>query len=240
MKMLELERRTGVHRETIRSYFRHGLLPEPERPLPNQAHYGEHHVEAVRLVQRLRRDNRLRLPEIKALMQGRASHVRVEANAFGQLERLLASRVGFDEHLVKIVSLVDRAAKAEADAEALAKLEIITIVRDDNGDMVSLTDAQLILIWSEMRSIGFAETLNFGPELTIVYRQAAEFIAAWEAETFIERTEGRIDLDFAANMLEAGLPLMLNFLGLLRMKAFIRNIDAYQADRISSDVAPSQ
>lgn len=223
-----------MHRETIRSYFRHGLLPEPERPLPNQATYDERHIDGVHLVQRLRRDNRLTLPEIKALMQGRASHIRVPANAFGQLERLLASRVGLDDHLVKIETLRDRAEKAPTDAEALSKLDIINIVRDEDGDLVSLTDAQLILIWSEMRSIGFGEALNFGPEMTSVYRQAAEFIATWEAETFITHTEGRIDLDFAASMLEAGLPLMLNFLGLLRMKAFMRNIDAYQADRLSA------
>lgn len=228
--MKELERRTGVHRGTIRVYLRNGLLPEPDRPLPNQAAYGEQHVEAIGLVQRLRQDSRLTLPEISALIQGRASHTRVEANVFGQLERLLASRVGLDSQLVKVASLLDRSAMAEADAEMLDKLSIISIVRDEQGDCLSLTDAQLVLIWAEMRSIGFTEALGFGPELTSVYRQAAEFVAAWEAETFITRTEGRIDLDFAANMLQAGLPLMLNFLGLVRMKAFMRNIDAHNAE----------
>lgn len=231
MRMRELERRTGVHRETIRTYLRLGLLPQPERPLPNQAVYNEQHVEGIGLIRRLRQDSRLTLTEISALIQGQAPNIRVEANIFGQLERLLASRVGLDNKLVKIASLQDQSLHAEADAQALAKLEIISIVHAEDGDYVSLTDVQLILIWAEMRSIGFAERLGFGPELTSVYRQAAEFVAAWEAETFITRTEGRIDLDFAANMLQVGLPLMLNFLGLIRMKAFMRNIDAHQAQQ---------
>ena len=40
MKMKELERETGVGRETIRFYIREGLLPEPERPKRNVAAYG--------------------------------------------------------------------------------------------------------------------------------------------------------------------------------------------------------
>jgi hypothetical protein len=38
LKMRDLERLTGVHRETIRVYFRAGLLPAPDRPKRNVAH----------------------------------------------------------------------------------------------------------------------------------------------------------------------------------------------------------
>ena len=46
MKMAELERRSGVGRETIRYYIREGLLPEPERRARNVAVYGDVHAAA--------------------------------------------------------------------------------------------------------------------------------------------------------------------------------------------------
>src|SRR6266446_3347200 len=53
MKMRELEARTGLNRETIRVYLRHGLVPVPQRPLPNVADYDESHVRAILAVRDL-------------------------------------------------------------------------------------------------------------------------------------------------------------------------------------------
>ncbi len=44
MKMQDLERATGVGRETIRFYIREGLLPQPTRPSRNVAWYDESFV----------------------------------------------------------------------------------------------------------------------------------------------------------------------------------------------------
>src|SRR3546814_2512177 len=68
VKMRDLEKRTGVHRETIRVYFRHGLLPEPERPAPNVADYGETHVQAVLAVRKLQRSEE-HTSELQSLMR---------------------------------------------------------------------------------------------------------------------------------------------------------------------------
>src|SRR3546814_20874330 len=92
--MSDLEKRTGVHRETIRVYFRHGLLPEPERPAPNVADYGETHVQAMLAVRKLQRDDGLTLPQIKEAIRGQNSEGRVNAAAFRNLETLVAARVG--------------------------------------------------------------------------------------------------------------------------------------------------
>ena len=53
MKMRDLEAKTGVNRETIRVYFREGLLPEPNRPARNVADYGDEHARAVTAVRKL-------------------------------------------------------------------------------------------------------------------------------------------------------------------------------------------
>ena len=48
MKMRDLERASGVGRETIRYYIREGLLPEPERHARNAATYGPAHAERLK------------------------------------------------------------------------------------------------------------------------------------------------------------------------------------------------
>jgi DNA-binding transcriptional MerR regulator len=229
MKMAELEARSGVHRETIRVYLRHGLLPEPEKPHRNIAIYTDEHLAAITVVQRLHRENRLTLAQIAALMQGKAPDVRVDADAFRQLERLVAARIGFDAHMVPIASLVEKSPEAEADALALENLKLVTIIRDGKRTLLSPSDSQLVLLWGEMRAAGFTSDLAFVPGMLGFYLEAAEYVAGWEAETFIERTEGKVEVHQAAAMVQVALPLMLNFFGMLRVKAFMRNIEAHRA-----------
>ncbi|MFF5786849.1 MerR family transcriptional regulator [Streptomyces sp. NPDC012693] len=53
MRIGELSRRTGVSVPTIKFYVREGLLPAGELTSPNQASYGETHVQRLRLIRAL-------------------------------------------------------------------------------------------------------------------------------------------------------------------------------------------
>ena len=75
---------------------------------------------------------------------------------------------------------------------------------------------------------------GFPPENIIFYLQAAEEVAAREAEVFLKGSAGRITEENAAAMLQGALPLMLDFFGLLRLKAFMRNI------HVATDVSEAQ
>ncbi len=237
--MAELEKRSGVHRETIRVYFRHGLLPEPQRPRRNVAVYGEEHVDAIAAIQRLQRENRLTLPEIGSLLNGVAPAAHIGANAFSEIERLVATRVGYDERLVPLESLVPKCTNTLNDARALERLGIVKIVTDDQGEALSLTDSHLVQIWGKMRAAGFSDNLGFGPEMLGFYLQAAEFVAGWEAKTFMERTRDKTPIEDAVHMLEAALPLMLDFFGMLRMRAFMRNIETGKVPTVAAIKDPS-
>lgn len=232
MKMRELEARTGVHRETIRVYLRQGVIPEPARPKPNVADYGEEHVRAVLAVRELQRDRRMTLPQIAEFMRGGGSDARVDASAFLHLEELVASRVGISDRHVTSASLIDRNPHAVADARALARIGIVTLTRTRAGDELSLTDARLVSIWGEMRAAGFVESVDFAPEMLDFYIGAAEYVAGQEATKFIERTEGRVEEEEAAAMLQIALAAMLEFFGLLRLKAFMRNIHPDHEGRV--------
>jgi DNA-binding transcriptional MerR regulator len=224
MKMRDLESRTGVNRETIRIFLRHGLVPEPSRPKHNVADYDESHVRAVLAVRDLQRNSTLTLRQIRESLQGELGERRVEASAFQHLEALVATRVGIDVQPILISSLSRAFPDAPADARHLAAIGAIEVLKSPKGPALSVTDARLVTIWSEMRQGGFTEELGFTPDILTFYLQPAEMIAEREATLFLERTEGRIDDETAAAMLQLGLRLMLDFFGLLRMKRFLQHI----------------
>jgi DNA-binding transcriptional MerR regulator len=234
MKMRELEVRTGLNRETIRVYLRHGLLPPPNRPLPNVADYDESHVRAIIAVRELQRDSGLTLRQIKETLKGKFLDRRIEAGAFQNLEALVATRVGLDSRKISIASLLRAFPHAEDDAKAMQSIGIVEINDTPSGPSLSVTDARLVTIWSEMRSAGFTEKSGFTPQVLAFYLEPSDFIASREAAIFLERTEGKISADRAAKMLQFALRVMLDFFGLLRMKAFMRNIH-----RDSPELLPS-
>ena len=53
MKMAELSERSGVTVPTIKYYLREGMVPPGEYSSPNQAAYGEQHVDRLKLVRAL-------------------------------------------------------------------------------------------------------------------------------------------------------------------------------------------
>ena len=226
--MRDLEQRTGVNRERIRVFLRLGLIPQPERKFRNVADYDESHVTAVLAVRKLQQQNRLTLPQISALLNGTKTDTGVEAGAFGQLEKLYNALAGANGPPVSIESLEDHYPKAAEDAEILERMGILEILHTPSGGALSITDAQLIRIWGDMRAGGFAESLEFGPNILGHYLEAADYTGQWMAAQFLERLEGRVDVKTAATMVEHALPLMLNFFGLLRTKAFFHYVEKFR------------
>jgi DNA-binding transcriptional MerR regulator len=224
MKMRELEARTGLNRETIRVYLRNGLVPEPLRPKHNVADYDESHVTAILAVRDLQRDSGLTLNQIKDVLNGQQGVRHIEAGAFRNLEALVATRVGLDDRLVTIVSLLTAWPHAEDDARVFAKLGLIDILSTRKGPSLSVTDSRLVTIWGEMRSAGYTEKLGFTPDILTFYKDPAESIARQESGLFLELVEGKIDEQAAAALFQAGMRLMIDFFSLLRTKALLKYI----------------
>jgi DNA-binding transcriptional MerR regulator len=228
MKMRELEQRTGVNREVIRILIREGLVPQPERPARNAAEYDERHVAAIAAVRQLQQTSRLTLKEIRGAMEGNGLVTAGPAAAYRQLEEMLAIRFDMREaRMIPLASLEERYPKAKRDAEAFEQMGMLTIVGSDEGELISLADARLVEIWGQIREVGFEEETGFPPENISFYLKAAEMVAKNEADLFVEMSGGRIADDRAATMLHIALPLMLDFFGLLRIKAFMKRIHLF-------------
>lgn len=232
MKMRDLERLTGVNRETIRVYLRQGLLPQPNRPKPNVADYGEDHVRAILAVRELQRGRRIPLTGIRKAMEGDASAIPPDAAAYVHLERLVAARVGVDDGLVPISSVAPLNRDAAGDAEAFERVGAVRLQRRGGQIWLSRTDAQLVGLWGQMRAAGFDERQGFKPEVVRLYVEAAQSLAQAEVSTFLEIIAGRADESRAADLAQTALRVMLDFFGLLRMKAVLGEFRGHAAKPI--------
>ena len=151
-------------------------------------------------------------------------HRRIEAGAFQNLEALVATRVGLDDRRIPLSSLRKAFPHAEKDARVLQSIGIVEVVETPRGPALGVTDSRLVTIWGEMRTAGFTEAMGFSPDVLAFYLEPSEFVASREAAIFLEHTEGKISAEQAAEMLQSALRVMLDFFGLLRMKAFLRHI----------------
>lgn len=221
MKMRDLEQRTGVNRETIRVYLRHGLLPEPSRPAANVADYGEEHVQAIAAIRRLQKEKRLSLPLIKRALDGNASAMRVDAGTFTHLDRLVATRVGVDDSLVPLSDVLERNPKAVEDARRLEKVGAVRLTRRGKTLHLGRIDAQIVGIWGDMRAGGYTEELGFHPEVCRLHVEAAEKLARAELDIFLEHLEGRSLEGPAADMAQLAINSLLSLFGLVRVRTVL-------------------
>lgn len=96
LKMKDLERATGVGRETIRFYIRSGLLPQPQRLRRNVAYYDRSFVERIRLIKELKERRFLPLSVIKAIVEGGSDLAPAEVQTLMDLDRHLFQAAGID------------------------------------------------------------------------------------------------------------------------------------------------
>ena len=225
MKMRELERRTGVSRQMVQFYLAHGLLPEPARPKPNVADYGEEHVRAIETIRRLQTEGRLKIQEIKQALNGAHTASPGEVAVLPHLDTLFALRAGVDTQLVSLSSIESRNPKAKADARVLQQIGAIDIQIKDGKAFVSRVDAQIVGIWGDMRAAGFTEAEGFDPTIVAMYLKAAREIAAAEIDIFVSRVSPDHPVEKRAAMAETASKLMLNVFTVLRMKA---EVDAFR------------
>lgn len=229
MKMRELERRTGVHRETIRVYLRQGLLPEPARPARNVADYGEAHVRGIAAIRRLQTEQRLPLARIRRALEGDPAAVPSEAGALARIEELVSARLGEGEAHVTLASLKRRNPRAESDARALQRIGAVQLQRRAGRVLLSRVDAQLVALWGEMRAAGFTEEQGFEPEAVRIHVEAAERLARLEVRAFLAGLAGREDSAPAVRMVDTALATMLAFFGLVRTRAVLGEFRARAA-----------
>jgi DNA-binding transcriptional MerR regulator len=217
MKMRELERRSGVGRETIRYYIGMGLLPEPARPKPNVADYSEDHVQRLAVIRRLQAERNLPLAFIRSVLE-RPGHG--EIAALPGLDVMLAARLGVavGETGTRLAAAAAEAGLEPAELEVLARDGVIEI---RNGTLEPL-DLAIARQWGKVKAAGYTPEAGFFAEDAALYVQALAPLTRREIERFYGRLAGSGTVEDFARLGQAGVEHINDLIALIRTRLLLR------------------
>lgn len=228
MKMKELERETGIGRETIRFYIREGLLPEPVRPKRNVATYGPRHVARLRLIKRLQQERFLPLSVIKTIVRSEAENPASGFEAFIGLESRLGPLLTEPRDLApKKISVVAKESGVDVgDIRKLADIGLIHIDTKSGAEWLSPRNARLVGLIGESRAAGYTEEdAAYTIEDFRIYAQIAEVLARHEVATFYRNLGRRINSEEAARLAARGVQIGNEIIALVRTEKIIQEVE---------------
>jgi DNA-binding transcriptional MerR regulator len=154
MRMRELEKQTGIGRETIRFYIREGLLPEPSRTSRNSASYSDDHVTRLRAIKRLQEERFLPLAVIRSLLDDEGGDRWLEPQAFPQLDALLRARLDTDSARVRRAEVMSQTGLDDIQIDRMVTEATIAI---DAAGTMSARDAAIARCLGQLNAIGFTD-----------------------------------------------------------------------------------
>lgn len=229
VRMRELERLTGVGRETIRFYIREGLLPEPDRASANSAFYNDMHVARLKAIKRLQEERFLPLAIIRTLLDGEDGDRWLHADAFPDLDAMLRARLDTGG---EGVTLEELAAQTGFTIEELGRAVEEGVLCPDRDGRFGPRDLAVARCLKELNVIGFTEERGFVGG-GAMYAQFVEWLVGQEMRMFFENTAGKIGDEEALTMAERGISTINEMLSLMRTREILRQLEARR--RIAND-----
>ena len=237
LKMKDLERATGVGRETIRFYIREGLLPEPARPGRNVAWYDGAFIERIQLIKELQQKRFLPLHAIKAILGfGHALPTRNEVQTLLELDGKLFPPVAGLPAMppTGLRDLAQRVRLPVTEIDRLARARAVSIIRRDGERWLEGDDVGIVEVWAKVRHAGYSRDLGFSPDNVGLYVEFVEALAREELNVFTRGITGRVDAERARRMAEDGITMVNQLIALLRKRALLRYIAEGNMPRPSS------
>jgi DNA-binding transcriptional MerR regulator len=221
MRMRDLEKASGVGRETIRFYIREGLLPEPDRASRNSASYSEDHVARLKAIKRLQEDRFLPLSVIKRLLDAEASETWLEPQAFPMLDAMLTARLDQDAPRVAASAVLEQIGGDQRALDENIANGMIAVAAD--GTMTA-RDAAILRAQAELRDIGFSDELGFEGNAMAMYVKFIDWLTTQELNLFFEHTAGQVGEAQALAMAERGIAAVNEILTLLRTRTILKKL----------------
>lgn len=227
MKMKDLERKTGVSRETIRYYIREGLVPEPERPKKNVARYDEAHITAIMSIKQLQKERDLPLEVIKPLLHAQSRKALLRKDAFpglaDALEALLETDGSRDDLSFELASEY-----TGLDVEALEGLRASGAMeahKDAAGNhILPPTSVEIARHWAALRQAGYHRGDGFGEQTAALYADFIGWLADQEIKQFHDNLAGQLEPSEAAQIARAGVIHVNDMLALMRTQALLKRL----------------
>ncbi len=223
MRMRELERASGVSRETIRFYIREGLLPEPERTHRNSAVYTAEHLARLLTIRRLKDERFLPLSVIRTLFAGEPVGP-LDPDALPDFDHLLRTRLDEEGERLTVDEL---GRQLGADPAYLSETIAAGVVSPGPDGRLSPRDQRILRLLNDAMRVGFTRERGYaGSELGRL-AEVMRGIAEMEVREFFARVAPHVgDLE-AADMAERG----IDILNQLMAELFTREVLALLGER---------
>jgi len=234
--MKDLETRTDVSREAIHFYLREGLLPEPERPKRNVAHYNEGHVARIKLIKRLQEERFLPLSVIRQMLE-RAEAAADDVGGLAGFEFALASLLNGDvpEPDQALAVVAERAGMAAADVRRLAVGGAIRLGAKAGESYLDFRDAAIVEHWGRVLEDGFGDLPGYDEGYLARYAEALQKLAEAEVGLFLDNFGEELTEEMAA-IANRGIETTNEIFARMRTQALLRNItDRVEASRSQGD-----
>ena len=229
--MRELEKASGVGRETIRYYIREGLLPEPDRASRNSASYSDAHVARLRAIKRLQEERFLPLAVIRSLLDADDGDRWLAPTAFPMLDTLLAARLeAGGTARVPVSGVMEQLGGEMRFIDEHVATGMISV---DADGLISARDAAILATIKELSDIGFTEELGFTSVQMRIYLDFVEWVTTQEMRVFLQGTAGHVGEAQAIDMAERGVAVINELLSQLRTRALLRKLG--ERRRVAND-----
>lgn len=231
MKMKELERVSGLGRETIRYYIREGLLQEPERPKRNVAVYTDAHVTRLNLIKRLQAERHLPLSLIKTLVLSEAENPVTGFEAFIGLENRLGPLLSEGRALGSrlLADVLAEASLSLADARALEVSGVLLVERKEEGEFVNQRNARLLELIGKARVAGYTPDAGYTVDIYGLYAEMMQVLAHHAVAQFYRNLGTRVDYERAATMAAEG----VNIINEMMQHMFVERI-IHEVERVTA------
>ena len=242
LKMKELERLTGVGRETIRFYIRAGLLPEPHRVGRNVAWYDASFVDRIRLVRELQQKRFLPLRVIKAIVDGDTALAPAEVQTLVDLDHHLFRAAGIDRRRppVKLSEVARRTGVPPAEVRQLAAVGAIEITRRNRADWLDDAGVRIVELLAQLQAAGLTETFGFGPENMRLYVDMVHWLAREELRVFTRGVTGKTAPEQLTTMAEACIEILNQVISVLRTNVLLRSFARGDVPPVSNSAVPAR
>ncbi len=222
MRMRELERASGISRETIRFYIREGLLPEPERSHRNSATYTDEHLARLITIRRLKDERFLPLSVIRTLFTAGGDWT--EPDMLPGIDHLLHTRLDAEGERVDAVAYCEQLG---GDPDHLADTIAAGVVKPAADGTLSPRDQRILRLVIDGEKLGFNRARGYMGEEFGHIADLMHSVAELEVKTFFARVAPHVGELEAVDMAERGIGILNQLMGEL----FIREVLALLAER---------
>jgi len=225
LKMKDLEAQTGVSRESIHFYLREGLLPEPERPKRNVAHYSDEHVVRIKAIKQLQQERSLSLDSIRTVLQDFDYDALSTGDNLARFELTVLSHVNGDLP-ARNQNLETVSARTGISVEELRELDELGVIHIQNqnqrrADELDFQDIGIIEQWARVLELGFEGKAGYDAHYLQRYADALKTIAELEVDDFLSAFSD-MPSEQAAELAARGIGITNEILARLRTQALMR------------------